>query len=276
MSIIFNPWTSNQINRLAQGAASLAAGRAWYKHGSTLDKKPQLDSGRLTYKNSNIMVGAKRKRTYKKKASSKVATVATVKRMLRSKEEVKQICVQCSTGAMTRGDFYTRNLTAQVIQGTADGQRVGDTINLNSLHLNGFIAAGTTAQHYQVRIIVFYGGEEYNPASMTTAGYAFSELMIPNAIALTGAMGIINSKAISVLYDRTYEINSLISGVSDAIPVVASLNLKGVKFNFQATGSVYGKTKNLYIVCASYAPTDTGAADRASLTLNVALKYSDS
>lgn len=272
----FTPASYNTLNRLGQGLGSAVGLRGMFQYESSKWDKLGKPTGMVFATKKPSMTVVKKKQPAKKAGNSKVATVATVRRMIRGSEEQKQITSSLETGFMSRGSFYSRNLTALIVQGSADGQRIGDFINLKSLQINGVAIAGSAAQFYVFRILVLYSGEEYNPATMTTGGLGYNEVMVPNAIADTGALATTNPKACTVLVDRMYEVNSLITDKIDAIPIQINVNLKGVKFPYQASGSVYGKAKNLYVVVASYTAVDGANTDRMVFTANATTRYSDS
>lgn len=262
----------NTLNRVSQGLGA-AVGFQNLARSGKYSSATQYD---LPTKKPT-MSGLKRKPRVTKKAKyTKVATVAAVKKMIMGNMEMKQLTVGLSTGFMERGSFYSTNITAKVLQGTTDGTRIGDVINLKSLQINGVAIAGSAGQYYIFRVLIVYSGEEYNPATMTTGGLGYNEIMVPNAIALTGAMATTNSKSVQVVFDRTYEINSMLLDKIDGIPININVDLKNIKFPFQSGGSVYGKTKNLYVVVASYQHVAAADVDKMQCVANATIKYSDS
>jgi len=59
--------------------------------------------------------------------------------------------------------------------------------------------------------------------------------------------GMINPKAITLLDDRTITLNNSITSVADLESFSYNVPLN-CDFDYQAGGSVYGKTRNLYVV----------------------------
>ena len=101
------------------------------------------------YRASNSKTMTKRKRKGGRK-NTKLATVATVKRMILGREEKKFFANGATLATINDGTIYTFNVTAQVLTGTEDGNRIGDSINLSSF--DAFIRwyTDTEAAYYQL------------------------------------------------------------------------------------------------------------------------------
>jgi len=219
----------------------------------------------------------KSKMKYKRNSKGKkVATVAAVKRMIGQVVETKQLALGW-TNLFPIADVnkaWAINLTAKITQGTADGNRVGDSILLKSLHIFWTCLTNTNATFYRYRLIIGWSGEEYN-----TAQFSISNLTVPEILVSSGpaeaCSGIVNTKAFTAIYDAFVDINSQIDTIAEGKTVRINLNLKGLKFNYQSAGSVYGKTKNLYAVII---PNYQGAApstNQGSHIFNAVIKYAD-
>lgn len=155
---------------------------------------------------------------------------------------------------MTHNNIYTNNLTAKLQLGTADNQRIGDQVYLTNLVIRGNFISAVAAKGYQYRIIVGYSGEEYDPANFGSSGAGtglnHDQIFLPTTGSQYATSSIINPKAFTVLYDKMFTINSNIIDVSEFIGIDLAVPLYK-KFPYQAGASIYGKTKNLYLICVS-------------------------
>lgn len=156
--------------------------------------------------------------------------------------------------------IYGYNMTSSLVQGSAVNQRQGDQIYLQNLKLKGFINSATASNSYTYRVLVGFSGEEYNTASLlpTNLGGANpAEIWLPTFLT-SYTNGIVNSKAFTVLLDSTIDLNSQVSGASDLKSFEVTIPLYQ-KFQYQSAASVYGKTKNLYVVVTPFVVGGTGA-----------------
>lgn len=103
---------------------------------------------------------------------------------------------------------------------------------------------------YYLRFLVLWSGEETNPTVnvLQNSGLAENQVFTTGTAPNTIANAVTNPKSCTILADRTYMVNSQIDTRVDGLPFSLDVNLKGVKFNYQSAGSVYGKSKSLYIV----------------------------
>jgi len=147
----------------------------------------------------------------------------------------------------THNTMNTANITAAITQGTTNANRIGDKIHLEKLIIEGIFAAPTTAGAYNYRIIVCWSGNEYNPTGLNS-GIGSSEMFLPNTGAAFITNGIPNPKGPTVLWDSRYDINSAISTTADIVTFRKTISLKQ-DFAYESTGAIYGKYKNLYVVC---------------------------
>jgi len=220
----------------------------------------------------------KSKMKYKRKTQKgkKVATVAAVKRMIGQVVETKQLALGW-TNLFPVADVnkaWAINLTAKITQGTADGNRVGDSILLKSLHIFWTCLTNTNATFYRYRLIIGWSGEEYNTTNFSTSNLTVPEILVSSGPA-EACSGIVNTKAFTAIYDAFVDVNSQIDTIAEGRTIRINLNLKGLKFNYQSAGSVYGKTKNLYAVII---PNYQGAApstNQGSHIFNAVIKYAD-
>lgn len=144
--------------------------------------------------------------------------------------------------------LYSHSPTTLILQGNTNSTREGDQIRLEALKIRVTSHSAPASNAYVYRVIVGFSGEEYTPGSgYTTAGLTAAELFLPSTATLAPTNGMINSKAFTVLYDRTYDINSQVTGVADGYTYSDTVRI-GQDFMYQSSGSSQGKTKNLFIV----------------------------
>lgn len=177
----------------------------------------------------------------------KLATVASVKKMINGVMEKKQRAYAVQSSAMVSNTVYTYNLTAQIVQGTTDGARIGDGIELKNFVASFRYLTAPQGAYYSLRILVFFSGEEYNPSAIAFGAASFSAAEIMAAAGVNFVTAVTNPKAISVLHDVIIQVNSQVVGYEEGQVHRVNIPLNQ-KFLYQAAGSIQGKTKNLYMV----------------------------
>lgn len=275
--------------RTAAALAIAAAGDYAKRKFSSIEKVSKKSGESLGIKEAfpeSYTLTKQKKRMKAKVAKKKPVTKKQVERMLASKMETKQFSNTAQNATMTDDNIYTHNVTAQVQQSNIDGGRQGDSINLKRLKINGNFKGKITSGYYVCRLLVLYSSEEFNPSAtgLSSAGLGVTQIFSPNYASSTIGNAICNSKAVTILADKTLYVNSNIDGVMDAIPFTIDINLRGVKFNYQSSGAVYGKTKNLYLVAIPNAYDGasnidahlTGSGAGGNILFNYVLSYTDS
>lgn len=197
----------------------------------------------------NYRKGTRGKKTiYKKKESPKTM----VKKALLSMAQTYHDTVGDNTvnAALTHNTIYTYNITAQCTQGTGLDERQGDEIYLVGLKIKGSVFTAATAGAYKYRVMVLLSGEEYNPAVLNSSGLTSGEIWLPNTAFTFNVHGLLNTKAVTPLFDQVLDINSTISGVADVATVDINIPLSR-KFQYQSDNGVYGKKQNIYLVVTS-------------------------
>jgi len=144
--------------------------------------------------------------------------------------------------------LYGVNITAQVTQGDSISQRDGDAIYNEALKIKGHYESDTVSNAYKCRILVGYSGEEYTSAIFSATTLTGSEVFFTNA---NNYNAIVNPKAFTVLYDTTMDLNSQVEGDATIQSFETTIQLKQM-FPYQASASVYGKNKNLYLLVVPY------------------------
>lgn len=184
-----------------------------------------------------------------KKAKRRRAGYNTLKRQILNIESAKHMTDQPTAvpgGNMTMNTLYTYNVTSKVAQGTGVNQRIGDSIYLEALKIRGNYIVPQDAGGYVARILVGYSGEEYS-ATGFASGLGTGEVFHAPTANAWSPNGLINSKAFTVLYDQTIDINTLTTTNEELSSFVATVPLKK-DHDYQAAASIYGKKTNLYIV----------------------------
>lgn len=178
-----------------------------------------------------------------------------------------------SAVTINNATIYTWNITAGVIQGDTNAQREGDSIYMEALKLEGFMQTATASNAYKFRVLVGYSGEEYSVTTLTASLLADAELFLPNTTA-TVVNGIINPKTFTVIYDEVIDLNSQIEGDRTIQSTRTTIKLNK-RFNYQNSGSAFGKNQNLYVVVISYS-ADTAVGDsNGSAVLSADLIFRD-
>lgn len=148
--------------------------------------------------------------------------------------------------ALKHNTVYTLNLTAAITQGTTNANRQGDQIYLQRCVLKGYVASDPASGAYSYRVLVLWSPVEINPGTLGS-GLGYSDIFLPSTGVTSLVNGIINPKAVTVIYDNTIDINSQIAATSDISSMMNSIGIYQ-NFDYKADGNVYGKKKNLYLI----------------------------
>lgn len=226
---------------------------------------PTLKMQRLSGKGGLTTVSrsrTRRKRALVKSFKSKVKSINPAKHLSNS------------TGVtINNTEIYTLNFTSQIIQGTTNAQRLGDSVYLEALKLEGFFQSATDPNCYRFRLMIGYSGEEYGPAVLQNGNLTASELFLPNTVT-TPTLGVVNPKAFTLLYDEVHDLNSQVTDYRTIGSFRATIPLKQ-QFPYQAPGSAFGKTKNLYCVVVAYAADVAVSVPIGSAVMSYDLIFKD-
>lgn len=149
------------------------------------------------------------------------------------------------TQALLHNNIYGTNITEQITQGFGNEGRDGDSIYLEAVKFRGILTSSTTAGAYSYRIIIGFTGEEITTGGAFNLTISSGQVFLPNgASQLTS---IINPKAFTVLYDQVFDVNSQIAATADVNSFAGTVPIKQ-KFMYQSSASIYGKTKNLFML----------------------------
>jgi len=215
----------------------------------------------------------KYKSKYKAKYKSKRKSMSLPKQLLRLSEpkffptQVLQL--------MTHNTYYQISPTQGVVPGNTASTRVGDSVYLQSLNINGFFESSSVAnQTDKFRCIVFWHTTQLPASTLTPNVVTGTQVFFPNTFNLV-PNGIINPKATSVLADFVIDINQQITGAKDikSFNFVVPLNQT---FNYGVAGGPYGKTKSLYVTFVSMTPGGSnGVSATGAINAAIVLKYKD-
>jgi len=184
----------------------------------------------------------------------------------------KQHTVDTSVN-LSHNSINTLNLTQGIFQGTDNVTRIGDAINLSALKFKGVYFTASTAGAYSFRVLVGFSGEEIS-ASVFGSGLGASQIFLPNTSGTFSSNGIVNPKAFSVLHDSTVDVGSQIAGVIDLSSLMGTISLNDQKFQYQSAASIYGKTKNLYmVVVAIVGGGTTGVTAAGSVVMSTSVYF---
>lgn len=263
------------VSNFYQPARYLAGAIAGVNFAKTIkfDPQPLRQVSRTKMNPSYTRTRTQRKRKVNSYKNNKVATVASVKRMIQGNMETKQKNFTIAANSIVSNSILCHNLTAQISQGSTDGSRIGDEVHLSSFIGNFRYVTDAASAYYTCRVLIGYSGEEFNPSTTAfTTGLTSSQLFV--ATPSGGAQGVVNTKAFTVLYDNLMQVNSTISGIQEGQTIRFNQSLAG-KFKYQEAGAIYGKTKNLYIVVCPEANASTAPPTAGFIVLNGVLKYKD-
>lgn len=200
-----------------------------------------------------------RRRNFKKRNVQPSKTFKTmVLKVLRGNIEPKYITA--STTAQTVDWLGGLNSFTDIVQGSAQTQRVGDELRLKSIDLRYQIACADTTQC--MRIIVFQWFQNTVP---TVNNILYSN---GTAQAPFGALNFEQRRNYRILYDRMHSldiITEIQNGVHVRIWKIPKRNIV-----FTTTGTTVGNNK-----CYIYFISDSSVAPHPTLTWQIRVNYTD-
>ncbi len=197
--------------------------------------------------------------------------------MSRALKPTKQWALSPSITTVTHDTIYSWSPTQGIVQGTANDERIGDSLYLTGLRIKGFNVTDTPAAGYSMRIMVGWTGEEYAAANtFNSSSLSANELFLPGTGGTWNQTGIVNPKAFTLLHDQVVTMNSLITGISDlnSFDQFIPINAKMV---YQSDASSQGKLRNLYVVVIGNVVGGLGGdTDTGDFFMSAVLSYKDS
>lgn len=215
--------------------------------------RPVVGYRSLGYSNSRSSSGRKKSsygRSYSFK--SRVRAVEPAKHLRINDDDFIKI-------ALAHNTVYSYNVTAKLVQGIAEYQRRGDGAFLEALKYNIHLVTNEYARGYCYRVMCFWSGEELSDVTPPGLSALFSagQIFLNGTGANVQLDAIVNPKAVTVIFDETVTINSLVSNVKDVYQMQGTISLKN-QMNYQADGSIYGKNRNLYMTVIPFNIGGTG------------------
>lgn len=212
-----------------------------------------------------------KRRYYKRKPKTQLATVNTVKRLLASNQEHKYFRVYLTGYTLPNvASMYSVNVFTPP-QGDGDSDRTGDLVKATSMDFRYQLRGDPLATYdQQARIIVLQWHD-------MVASFNASNLLMDNTI---GDRSILSpyshdeKNRFTILYDRVHNIGVGPSTTANSLPTLitknAKVNIKRKKIQFLNAGTSY--MANHIFVCvfanvSTYAPT---------LSFQSVINYTDS
>lgn len=263
MVVYRNPFSASSTRNLAF-AAGMGAMNYYSNPSGSRTKQPYIMTN-----------GGSQTRTLINKRRKKRGPYKSFKKLVYDTEPAKHYTFDGSTST-THNTIYTCSPTQGIVQGTGATARIGDEVYLCALKLHGLAVAATASNAYKYRVLVGWTGEEYSTANIANqfvSGLGAAEIFLPNTAATLTVNGIVNSKAITIIHDETIDINSQISTVADWSSFSYTVPLNMV-YPYQASGSVFGKNKNLVVIVTSaVAGGTTGTTSTGSFVISADLIF---
>lgn len=152
--------------------------------------------------------------------------------------------------------IYTLNLTGNIPQGTTDNTRTGDNIHLEALKFRCYIAKlnGVVTNPNQARKfrILLYKSDVASGQSVDTFTAAVGSTQIFHQPCSIVENGMVNSKLVTLLYDKSITMNAQVTNTSQLISFNETIPIKQT-FTYK-TGQNYGKDVNYYLSVMVYEP----------------------
>lgn len=143
--------------------------------------------------------------------------------------------------------IYAVSPTQAITQGTTGSARSGDSVQLECLKVRGQFLSHTANNWYTYRLIVGFSGEEWNVPSTFLSSLLQDQIFLDTSGDTFVTAAINNPKAFTILDDRTFTINSVISDTREVEAFDYTVPIHQ-RFDYQDNGATYGKYKNLYVV----------------------------
>lgn len=197
-----------------------------------------------------------------KKTSQKLATVATVKRLIANVEEVKHFDAGASA---TSVDFSgVQWALASIPQGNQDSQRVGDKLKLKDIDVRFELKLGTSPNKFRVLVYQWHdmsGASSPLPISILENTGTVDSPLQPYIWS--------NKSQYTILRDKTYNLETSVSTmVTDRFFIKRGFR-KQVNFT---VGSSTLQTNGIFLL----AITDDGAVTYPTLAFHSRVRYTDS
>jgi len=155
-----------------------------------------------------------------------------------------------AAGNFLQNTIYTHNVAGAIVQGTADANRVGDYVHLDTISLK-FLLDTTTATNpsfsFMVRTMLVAITNQYAGVGFV-AGVGSTDIFYSSTPPLV--LGRVNPKLCKVLCDNLTHIKPRINATADVQVEHIECRLRQ-PFEYR-TGTIYGTASNLYLLVIPY------------------------
>lgn len=211
------------------------------------------------------------KKKMARKYTKKLKKVSLQRQIMRLSDS-KRFTGEATAFALTSGTVYSYVPTMLLNQGTNNSTRIGDSVYLQDLVINGTLKlVGTAQSNVKFRMIFGWHTKQVASGSLTAGLFGIADIFLP-LTASVGTNGIINPRAFTVLSDSVIDVNSTTSTSHDIKSIYYKVPLNQ-NFDYIAAGSGYGKRKNLvmFLICNDFHSTPTNPV----ITFAASLKFKD-
>ena len=174
----------------------------------------------------------------------------------------------------SHNNVYSKNLCYDITQGTAQGNRQGDTIYLCALRLSGFYESPQASANGVIYRVIVYWSDVY----AATGNWGTATITTGNLFINTGDRNstlITDPKKITVLYDETTVIQPTVEQVYTAMDISAKISIeKAINF---LPGANEVNPRQLYIsIIASVANGTAGITDSGKFIMGTDVIFKNS
>lgn len=189
----------------------------------------------------------------------KRSLASAVKAIVKADQGAKHKIITNSVTLLHEG-HYTLNITGNIAKGDDNNNRDGDRIHLEAIKVRGFMQqVAAQNDNAQIRFMLVKSREEVLGGSDSFgSGLGSSSLYT----AVDSINSIIDPKKVTVLYDTTFLLKKMLSGVTNITPFSMTLPIK--QQHIYDTGTNFGKECNFYIVLYAFVPGLAGGVDTAA------------
>jgi len=220
-----------------------------------------------------VKYGYKRKYT---KKSKKVSFASKVKKVIQSETESKFLPNELYQAPTANTTLYVYSPTQLISQGVSNYERIGDSVKLVNLKLNGYFTAPPTAlTNTKWRVAVFYHSKAVAAATVSTSAFTANELFFAPTYTANLIGGIFDPKAVTLLADQTFDMNSLVNTSEDIKSWAMNIPLRNIKQEYLNSQSQYGKKRNLYVAVWGFTPNTGSVANIGVWYYSSTLEYKD-
>jgi len=217
------------------------------------------------------MVKYVKRRSYKRKYKGKKMSLG---RQLIRMADAKANSFESAKTDMVHNSIWSISPTQLLTQGTGNTNRIGDSVYLQNVVINGYYSCPTTALSInRCRIMVFWSRVAIDNQTFLSTVITGTDLFHPGT-AFVMSNGIVNSKAVTVLADVILEVNPSVSTAKDIKSFAMTVPLNQ-NFDYAAYGSAKGKRKNLFIAAIPFVVGGAGFGPAGDVIFSHTLKFKD-